>query len=741
MLSQPDIFTVSYGPFGIPQGISELSQVTIDDRQLLLSAGSYGTGVFLHQINGNGRATFLDNRVYSGQINPFSQAEMAIYQIGAETHVYGVMAGQSRIWQSSVTSTGLPGGSVSLTSIGGDAPVDPTGIAILGNSLVLSQDSGALLLYAINPNGSLTLRDSQSAPFSHVTQIAATTVGSAQIVVAVSATENTLASYVITGTGRLRLRDTAGAQDGLGLGAPNVVELVELEGRTFALVGAAQSSSLTVLEVNASGTFTPRDHVTDTLASRFGQVASMEVVAQDDRVFVIVGGPDDGISVLALTPDGTLVHLTSFADTQTTRFDNVLALAAHASADRLTIFGSSESEAGVTSLVYDLSSYGGVIMPSADGIARGASTDDILVSGAGSNTLTGRGGADLFVLKPDSGSVDVVSDYRPGIDQLDLSNIPFLYDISQLTVVSNSTGARIVFGTFEAQINSYNGQSLDADDLTFGSPISHHFTANAPEPDYDGTVVTGTTQRDRLSGTDRDDLIRALEGNDVVMASAGADVIDGGEGFDTLSFARLTGKVLVDFGTDTSNASYAGSYEYGHAAGAVYESFERIIGGKSNDQLRGSSEDDVISGGAGVDRIYGRGGDDRIIGGAGIDVLCGNAGADIMTGGNGDVMDRFIFFSANDSGVGGKNRDVITDFTPGQDRIELNRIDADMTQPQNQAFTFVGASAFSGTAGELRYHGTGSVTIIRADIDGDRRTDFEIRLNGSMVLSESDFFL
>jgi hypothetical protein len=50
--------------------------------------------------------------------------------------------------------------------------------------------------------------------------------------------------------------------------------------------------------------------------------------------------------------------------------------------------------------------------------------------------------------------------------------------------------------------------------------------------------------------------------------------------------------------------------------------------------------------------------------------------------------------------------DHILDFTPGTDRIELDRIDANTLLAGNQAFSWIGSNAFSGSAGELRAYET-----------------------------------
>ena len=104
------------------------------------------------------------------------------------------------------------------------------------------------------------------------------------------------------------------------------------------------------------------------------------------------------------------------------------------------------------------------------------------------------------------------------------------------------------------------------------------------------------------------------------------------------------------------------------------------------------------------------------------------------------ARDRFIYFQMTESGVGAGNRDIITDFTPGEDRIELSRFDADLTQGFRQHFTFVGEAGVL-AAGELGYRHEDGNTIVMAEVTGDGIADFEIELTGLVALTESDFLI
>jgi hypothetical protein len=121
-------------------------------------------------------------------------------------------------------------------------------------------------------------------------------------------------------------------------------------------------------------------------------------------------------------------------------------------------------------------------------------------------------------------------------------------------------------------------------------------------------------------------------------------------------------------------------------------------------------------------------------------VLTGFGGADTLEGKGGN--DSYAYWATADST--GSARDSIVGFDAG-DRIDLARIDANLSASANNAFTFVGGNAFSGTAGELRTidHGGNSWTI-EADTNGDMIADLVIGLTTSdpaYVIGAGDFVL
>ncbi|MDA7424684.1 calcium-binding protein [Thalassococcus lentus] len=263
----------------------------------------------------------------------------------------------------------------------------------------------------------------------------------------------------------------------------------------------------------------------------------------------------------------------------------------------------------------------------------------------------------------------------------------------------------------------------------------------------DGRIYVAQSVRANTSGIDNDvyltgfgpDLFGIDLGDDMLVPQRGPGEINGQGGTDTADYSNAGGRVLVDLDRDVSGETFVRFFEYGAASGNRFVSIENIIGGDHADNLRGDSGANHIAGGGVSDRLYGREGNDTLDGGSGFDAIFGNNGADTMIGGSG--ADRFIFFRASDSGVGDGNRDVITDFVSGEDRIEISRIDADLTTGGKQGFDFIGDAAFTGTGGELRYEQVGGNTIVQADRDGDGAADFEIELTGITDLTESDFLI
>jgi Ca2+-binding RTX toxin-like protein len=188
-------------------------------------------------------------------------------------------------------------------------------------------------------------------------------------------------------------------------------------------------------------------------------------------------------------------------------------------------------------------------------------------------------------------------------------------------------------------------------------------------------------------------------------------------------------------------------------AGAHFSSSMTISLTDAEEKIKGTSKSEHITGTSQAESINGRGGDDTIKGRGGDDTIRGGAGADVVTGGRGE--DVFVFKSGDLPKIGALDKtfglffgkyDVITDFKPGTDTIDLHAIDANTHRHGNQAFHFEGRDGLSHSRGELVYRfgedGAGDrATVILGDTNGDGSADFRIVLKGHHTLHAGDFIL
>ncbi|UVF18886.1 M10 family metallopeptidase C-terminal domain-containing protein [Microvirga terrae] len=238
-------------------------------------------------------------------------------------------------------------------------------------------------------------------------------------------------------------------------------------------------------------------------------------------------------------------------------------------------------------------------------------------------------------------------------------------------------------------------------------------------------VIKGNMASNTLQGNGGDDTLYGQNNNDVLIGGSGSDLLNGGIGSDTASYITAKAAVTADLQSSSGNR--------GDAAGDTYESIEHLTGSAYNDMLYGNGASNVIHGESGKDTLFGRSGNDTLDGGSGSDKLYGQSGKDLLIGGSG--ADVFVFQTLSDSRK--STVDTITDFRRGSDHIDLRGIDANTKVAGNQAFSFIGKTAFHGKAGELRF----ADGIVSGDVNGDRSADFKIKVADLTALSKNDFYL
>ena len=157
-----------------------------------------------------------------------------------------------------------------------------------------------------------------------------------------------------------------------------------------------------------------------------------------------------------------------------------------------------------------------------------------------------------------------------------------------------------------------------------------------------------------------------------------------------------------------------------------------------NDIIIATNQADTVNAGGGNDTIYGRGGDDNLKGqnnndviyaGSGNDTIFGGNGTDVMTGGSGN--DTFLYTATSEST--GANKDTITDFLHGYDKIDLQGV-------------YGGTLAWGGstaTANGVWVTESAGMTLVHVDVTGAPASDdMVIQLSGTgLGLTATDFTL
>lgn len=242
--------------------------------------------------------------------------------------------------------------------------------------------------------------------------------------------------------------------------------------------------------------------------------------------------------------------------------------------------------------------------------------------------------------------------------------------------------------------------------------------------------LRGGSGLDRLFGQADADRLAGGGGNDLLFGGAGADRLLGGAGRDRLHGEADNDRLYGGTQEDTLVGGAGSDLLRGEAdndrlVGGADD--DRLEGGAGDDRLFGGDDEDILVGGGGADRLFGQRGDDRLVAGDGNDLLVGGGGADRLSGGRGADIFRY---SAPQDSRNVRTGDLISDFRPGQDHLDLVALD----------LRYVGKAAFSDDH-QLRWTHAGDETRVHVDMDGDGSAEMVIRLAGHLRLSGDDFLL
>jgi Ca2+-binding RTX toxin-like protein len=395
--------------------------------------------------------------------------------------------------------------------------------------------------------------------------------------------------------------------------------------------------------------------------------------------------------------------------------------------------------------------------------------DFMFVQAGGTDRVLGLGGNDTFVFGSTFGAADYV-DGGAGNDTLALQGnctltfgTGLVSNIAGLENIALLSGVNTRFGEPGTNRFDYNLTMLDANvaagqvlRINGGNLVAgEDFTFDGSAETDGGFVVYAGLGTDIFKGGKQTDVFFFGDS----LSYAPGDIADGGEGYDGLFFR---GDYTIDF----TQPGYAGgliSIENITLSSASDERYQR--GGDGEFDYRITLSDGIVQPGTIVTinggglmanetmyldasretnghlRLFGGAADDTLITGEGNDLLYGGRGADQLNGGG--AADTFRYDETADSTASAMDR--ITGFTPFADKIDLSRIDANSFAAGDQAFRWIGTSAFSGqgaaSAGELHTRFAGGLWYVEGDVNGDGTADLVISMTtpGNAAITEADF--
>ena len=323
-----------------------------------------------------------------------------------------------------------------------------------------------------------------------------------------------------------------------------------------------------------------------------------------------------------------------------------------------------------------------------------------------------------------------IIDGGAGADRMEGGTGNDTYYVDQFSDDGNSSNDDLVIELAGAGTDLVNSKvsyilTANVENLTLIGPGPINGTGNDLNNVIRGTdtvnVLIGGAGNDSLFGNGGNDSLFGGIGNDSLDGGLGADLLEGGDGNDTyyidafsIDGVSSNDDIVVEFagaGIDTviSTLTYilpdnvenltvlqgngTGNNLANVIKGGTGDNFvyglggnDTINGNEGEDRLYGGDGNDVISGGSEIDNLFGEAGNDTLLGGAdgdylygdiGDDILSGQSGSDVIVGGlgrdtlTGGLDIDYFKFGMADTSVSASTIDVITDFTTGVDRIEL----------------------------------------------------------------------
>ena len=259
----------------------------------------------------------------------------------------------------------------------------------------------------------------------------------------------------------------------------------------------------------------------------------------------------------------------------------------------------------------------------------GSAFNDVLGGNDGSNRLAGGAGNDVL----NGGGDNDTMIGGAGDDSY------FVDSVAEVITENALEGNDLVSSSLDYTL----GANLER--LTLTTSINLNGTGNELN-----NILTGNSGASGNIGAAGNNILRGLAGNDTIYGMDGGDVLDGGVGNDSL----IGGNGGDLYQVDTLNDVLVETVDQGidtvqtTVSWTLATNFENLIlDDTAGINGTGNTVNNVITGNAGNNLLSGLAGNDSLIGGAGDDTLDGGTGVDTMAGGIGN--DRYIVDASGDS--------------------------------------------------------------------------------------------
>ncbi|WP_372675046.1 carboxypeptidase regulatory-like domain-containing protein [Aquicoccus sp.] len=422
-------------------GVTDTVVLETDAGTFVLAGTGRMGGVMAFRLGPEGDLSLTDSRLFTGSDALAASGKLALVDTGdGPMLIFG--AGTDALLGYMIGADGSIGGRVGIPFDSARSEIAAGDDAML-RAWALHSDTGV----APVPDGSW-----------HVGTVGfdVSGTGEAAHVVAIGGLDTHVTLMPRDGSGGIT---RFGASNGLGIAAPTALELVETAAGRWVILAAAESSSLSVLALDANGSLQATDHVIDTRNTRFGGVQALATAQRGDDVLVVAGGADHGLSLFLLSTEGRLIWLDTLEHGTDAGLYNISTLSAIVIDDDLIVTAGSQRDPGLSTVRVPLADLGVT-----GEIAAGGAGRDVLISSPDNATLSGGAGADVFVVRMQDTPVRI-TDFQPGLDRLDLSDWPMLRDVAQLGITTTERGATLSYRDYSIVIISENETALTAEDI------------------------------------------------------------------------------------------------------------------------------------------------------------------------------------------------------------------------------------------------------------------------------------